>query len=155
MFNHSIRVYADTSVFGGVFDDEYAATSAAFFEKVKSGAFSLVVSATLEREIGDAPNHVLDLYRDIRREADVIEEQDRIDLLCEAYIRHGIVTPKWEADALHVASAAVSECKLIVSWNFRHIVNFHRIQLYNAVNMLLGYRPLAIHTPAEVVSDEL
>lgn len=57
-------------------------------------------------------------------------------------------------DALHVTLATVSGCELIVSWNFRHIVNYQRIPMYNAVNTLHGYPHLAIHSPAEVTSDE-
>jgi hypothetical protein len=37
-----------------------------------------------------------------------------------------------------------------VSWNFRHIVNYDRIARYNAVNVLNGYRPIEIRSPAEV-----
>jgi hypothetical protein len=53
-----------------------------------------------------------------------------------------------------VAIATVSGCPLIVSWNFRHIVSFRRIPLYNAVNVIAGYGPTAIHSPREVVESE-
>ena len=46
----SIRVYADTSVFGGVFDEEFSAPSRAFFDEVRSGRFQLVVSPVIELE---------------------------------------------------------------------------------------------------------
>ena len=49
-----------------------------------------------------------------------------------------------------VALATVSKCSLIVSWNFKHIVHFEKIPLYNAVNTLkrftyryTSYNPLA------------
>lgn len=70
----------------------------------------------------------------------------------QAYIDAGILTPKWEDDALHVALATTSECPVIVSWNFRHIVHFDKIRQYNAVNMLRGYDTLSIHTPGEVIA---
>ncbi len=59
----------------------------------------------------------------------------------------------WEADALHVALATVAECRLIVSWNFRHIVHFDKIGLYNGVNMSLGYAMISIHAPPEVIDE--
>lgn len=43
---------------------------------------------------------------------------------------------------------------MIVSWNCEHIVSFRRIPLYNAVNALMGYPPLAIHSPLEVRFDD-
>jgi hypothetical protein len=41
-----------------------------------------------------------------------------------------------------------------VQWNFRHIVNFKKIPLYNGVNLAHGYSAIAIHTPQEVIADE-
>ncbi|MDQ1255697.1 MAG: hypothetical protein QG656_290 [Candidatus Hydrogenedentes bacterium] len=64
-----------------------------------------------------------------------------------------VVSAKWAADALHVAVATVSGCRAIVSWNFKHIVNFRRIPLNNEVNQMQGYGPIAIHTPQEVIFD--
>ena len=53
-----------------------------------------------------------------------------------------------------MALATVSGCRLIVSWNFKHIVNFQKIPLYNGVNQASGYGPIGIHTPPEVIVDE-
>jgi hypothetical protein len=74
--------------------------------------------------------------------------------LRQAYITAGIVTQKSLADALRVATATVSTCPVIVSCNFRHIVHFQKIPMYNAVNTLNGYDPIAIHSPREVLNDE-
>ena len=54
---------------------------------------------------------------------------------------------------MHVALATVAECRLIVSWNFRHIVHFDKIGLYNGVNMSLGYAMISIHAPPEVIDE--
>lgn len=72
--------------------------------------------------------------------------------LQEAYLAAGIVGSKWEADALHVAVATVANCWVIVSWNFRHIVHFDKIALYNAINMSNGYGTIGIYSPNEVIS---
>jgi hypothetical protein len=64
------------------------------------------------------------------------------------------LSEQWAADALHVALATVSECNLIVSWNFRHIVHFQKVPLYNAVNRLEGYNEVGIYTPQEVLTYE-
>ena len=71
-----------------------------------------------------------------------------------AYIKEGIVTEKFQPDALHVALATVSDASLIVSWNFKHIVNFQKIPFYNAVNTLKGYEQIAIFSPLEVIEYE-
>jgi len=73
--------------------------------------------------------------------------------LQRAYLDAGIVGRKSETDALHVAVATTCECRVIVSWNFRHMVNFQKILLYNEVNAARGYGAIAIHTPQEVCVD--
>ena len=57
-------------------------------------------------------------------------------------------------DALHVAMASVNECQAIVSWNFRDIVNFRKIPMYNTINTLNGYGSIAIYSPLEVIEDD-
>ena len=57
-------------------------------------------------------------------------------------------------DALHVAVATVAGADLILSWNFKHIVNFSRIRGFNSVNVRMGYRAMTILSPKEVGDEE-
>lgn len=75
---------------------------------------------------------------------------DEVEELRDAYLAAGVLSPKWRGDATHVATATVHDADLLVSWNFRHIVNFDRIRLFNAVNIRLGYAQIAIHSPQEL-----
>jgi len=50
----AIRVYADTSVFGGPFDEEFQTVSRTFFEQVRSGRFKLITSALVQEEVDPA-----------------------------------------------------------------------------------------------------
>jgi predicted nucleic acid-binding protein len=149
-----IRTYVETSVFGGVFDDEFARPSAAFFEAVREGRFQAVVSPLVETEIASAPENVQDFYDEMLRLAEATELSDEAVQLQRAYLSTGIVGPRRAPDALHVALATVANCAMIVSWNFKHIVNFQKIPLYNAVNASHGYNPIAIYSPLEVVERE-
>lgn len=76
----------------------------------------------------------------------------KADTLAEAYLSHGIVSPGSRSDALHVALATIGRVDVLVSWNFRHIVNLGRIRLFNAVNLEQGYGLIEIRTPKEVLS---
>lgn len=149
-----LRVYVDTSVFGGVFDPEFARASKRFFGQIGRGIFDPVISIIVTEEIADAPPRVQSLYRRVARTAEMCQVDEAALGLRDAYLAAGIVTEQWAADALHVAVATVSACELIVSWNFRHIVNFRRIALYNGVNRKAGYREIGIFTPREVIEDE-
>lgn len=145
------RVYADTSIFGGVFDMEFTVASQTFFNQV-GDRFVLVTSALVQAELTTAPDKVRDLFDRMLADADIAAVSEAAISLQQAYLRAGVVTAKWATDALHVALATVAECDFIVSWNFKHIVHFEKIPLYNAVNTLEGYGAIAIYSPREVIS---
>jgi predicted nucleic acid-binding protein len=146
-----LRVYADTSVLGGVFDDEFAEPSGRFIQQVREGRFRLVTSAAVLDELSRAPSPVRELFDETAALVEVVEESEAAVDLQAGYLRAGIVPEKRATDALHVALASVAGCAALVSWNFRHIVHFQKVPLYNAVNAIHGYAPLAICAPPEVV----
>jgi hypothetical protein len=120
------------------------------------GLFDIVISPVVEREINypGTPPEVVSVYQkhiDFCIVAEVTKEA--LDLQA-AYIKEKILTPKWEDDALHVAIATTYGCDMIVSWNFRHIVNFRKIPLYNAVNTLHGFNAIEIYSPLEVIEND-
>jgi predicted nucleic acid-binding protein len=154
MTKRQVRVYADTSVFGGAFDQEFEEASRTFFDQIQAGRFQLVTSAVVSDEIKAAPVAVRKFFDDLRQVAEIADVSEGALKLQQAYLAAGIVGPKWEADALHVALATVAACGLIVSWNFKHIVNFEKIPLYNNVNQACGYPAIAIHSPQEVIVGE-
>jgi predicted nucleic acid-binding protein len=148
------RIYADTSVFGGVFDEEFASPSRAFFEQVWRQRFRLVCSALVRNELTKAPEPVRKFYDELSLAAERITLTDEARELQNAYLREGIVSPRYADDALHVAAATVHQCNLIISWNFRHIVHFDKIEMYNRVNARCGYGKIEIHSPWEVIAYE-
>ena len=149
-----MRVYADTSVFGGARDREFREISEPFFDRVRSGEITLVISSVVLGELAGAPEDVRAFFEELSPLIERVEIENDAYALQDAYLHAQVVNPKWDVDALHVAVATVSGCRAIVSWNFKHIVNFKRIPLYNGVNQTEGYSPIAIHTPPEVVCYE-
>jgi hypothetical protein len=154
LFREPVRIYADTSVYGGVFDDEFARPSQVFFDRVRQGRFKLVVSPLVGDELVEAPEQVREWFEQFRRGADFITTSAEALALRDAYLEAGILTANSKEDALHVALATIGCCGVIVSWNFRHIVHYQKVPLYNAVNMLHGQPELRIHSPSEVIEDD-
>ncbi len=147
-----LRIYADTSVYGGCFDDEFTEPSRRFFEEVGAGRFILVVSETVAYELESAPPEVAGLLGSVPEpfyEAVAVDEET--EELRDAYISAGVVGPGSLADAEHIASASVAGADAIVSWNFKHVVHFEKIRGYHAVNIREGYAAVPIHTPMEVI----
>jgi hypothetical protein len=148
------KIYADTSVFGGVFDQEFARASKEFFKSIKRGDAQLITSAVVEDELASAPNRVQGYFRNMLPWMHrALLSEDALSLRA-AYINAGIVTERSAADALHVAIATTNRCSVLISWNCRHIVHFQKIPRYNEINCSHGFANIAIHTPLEVIDGE-
>lgn len=149
-----IRIYVETSVFGGCFDEEFEQESRELFREIREGKFVLVISATTLDELERAPMNVRRLLEDLPQTGvEIIARSAEIDRLRDAYLKAGVVGPSCELDAEHIASATVAGVDLIVSWNFKHIVHFQKIRGYHAVNLLEGYHAIPIHSPREVIES--
>ncbi len=149
------RVYVDTSVLGGCEDNEYREPSRRLVETFARGDQILVLSELTVRELEAAPARVravLDLVPAEHTESLLLSPE--AEELAAAYIADGAIGAAMRADALHIALATVARVHVLVSWNFRHIVNLKRIHAYNAVNLKMGYPLLEIRTPREVPGDE-
>jgi len=148
------RMYADTSVFGGCFDDEFAEESRKLFDEIKNGKFTLVISTTLLSELDRAPDHVQNVLADLpQKVVEFIDYTNDVGILRDAYLKAGVVSSASKSDAEHIATASVADVDFVVSWNFKHIVHYDKINGYQAVNMLNGYKPIRIYSPKEVVEQ--
>jgi len=150
-----LRIYIDTSVIGGCFDEEFAKWSNGLVKDFKLGNFQPIVSEIVAAEIERAPQHVNDKYAElIELGAEYLAVDEYAVQLAETYRKHKILTPKYTDDMMHIALATVAEANILVSWNFKHIVHYDKIRLFNAVNAELGYRELQIYSPREVTNYE-
>ena len=147
-----LRVYVDTSVVGGCLDEEFAGESRALLEMARRGEIMILVSDLLFKELARAPKTVQQVLVDLPRECvEEIQQSDASQHLCQAYLDAGVVSPQSENDAHHVALSTVARADVIVSWNFKHIVHFDKIRLFNAVNLREGYPLIDIRSPKEMV----
>jgi hypothetical protein len=154
MAMHRVRVYVDASVFGGVHDEEFAEPSRRFFDLVGQNRFVVLVSDVTVNELRVAPKQVQAVLKSLDEDCmEWIEMDDEVVSLAEAYVQAGVVGVKSRNDAAQVAAATVAGAELILSWNFRHLVNIARISQFNSVNLANGYRPIDIRSPLEVYDE--
>jgi len=145
-----LRVYLDNSVIGGYFDEEFEAPTKKLFELFKAGIYVPVVSDhTFVELYNGAPKQVVDNLATIPCERQAVTDEMR-DLSLK-FMAENIIGEQYYDDALHIAIATVSRVDILVSWNFKHIVNFNKIRLFNSVNFREGYGILDIRTPQEVI----
>lgn len=71
------------------------------------------------------------------------------------YEKHEIIPAKFRNDMLHIALATIADADILVSWNFKHLVRYDKIQQFNALNIENGYRAVAIYFPREVTYYEI
>ncbi|NOS99511.1 MAG: hypothetical protein HOP29_02670 [Phycisphaerales bacterium] len=145
------RVYVDTSVFGGCFEDQFESDSSRIFELGRSGRLILVVSDIVLAELAPAPPEVRRLLDEVPRPVlQVRSVDDEVAALRNAYLEAGVLTSRWKDDATHVAVATVARVDALVSWNFKHIVRLDRIRAFNQVNLANGYGIVTILSPTEL-----
>lgn len=150
------RIYVDTSVEGGCFDPEFLRDSLALFDMARKGTAVLLISSVLAQELEEAPPEIARFIEQLpERFVERVRTDDKVSQLRDRYIAAGVVSSKYRQDATHVATATVHKADVIVSWNFKHLVNVYRIRGFNAVNARYGHGSIDIRTPTEVVpSDE-
>jgi hypothetical protein len=145
-------VYVDTSVIGGVFDEEFSVYSKLFFQRVMAGEYKIIVSDLLEQELEKAPEKVVSFFATIPENAIIrVELNETADALASEYLRAEVVGATSRTDCQHIAIASIINADILISWNFKHIVNINRIRGYNSVNLLNGYKPLEIRNPREII----
>lgn len=147
-----MRVYIDTSVIGGYFDEEFQEWTIKLFREFEKGVKIPVVSDLIIQEIENAPKHVIAFFDSIKTER-ILLDSESIQL-AKNYVKEKAITAKSFNDALHIATATVNHIDVLVSWNFKHIVNLGRIRLYNAVNLKNGYPLMEIRTPREILTEK-
>ncbi|MCH8010833.1 MAG: PIN domain protein [Candidatus Marinimicrobia bacterium] len=147
-----LKIYADTSVLGGCFDDEFMEPSKQLIDDFKIGEKILVISDLTLREIENAPQKVKDVLESIPIEfINYAILDDEAKHLAQRYIKERAISLRSLVDAQHIAIATINRVDVLVSWNFKDIVNLRRIQLFNATNLKYGHPLIEIRSPIEVI----
>jgi hypothetical protein len=147
-----LRVYADTSVFGGCFEAKFKDASIRFFDQVRAGTFLLVISDVTLDELELAPEAVRRVLAEIDgSRIDRIWTTPESEALAREYLAAKFIGPTCLNDARHIAVATIEDVDMIASWNFKHIVNFQKIMGYEGINLTSGYRSPRIYSPRELV----
>ena len=148
-------IYIDTSVYGGYFDNEFDVETKPFFKQIIENQTQIIVSEVLEFELYKAPKFIVDFFESLPHELiRKVELTNEVVTLAEKYIEENVVGKTSRADCQHIAFATIYKADVLVSWNFKHIVNLERIRGYNSINFREGYQMTEIRTPKEVFNYE-
>lgn len=149
------KIYVDTSVFGGYFDEEFSEHTIPLFDRINNNEFTLFYSTVTQDELENAPSKVKELVKSLKAEnTEFLDTTDEAVDLATKYITEKVVGQTSFADCLHIALATINRADFLVSWNFKHIVNIQRIRGYNSINIRNGYKQLEIRSPREFENYE-
>lgn len=149
------RYYIDTSVFGGYFDSEFEFATQRLFNQISHLGIKILYSELTRNELINAPENVKEFVNSLPE--DTIEYIDIVDEaldLADLYIFENVVGKTSKEDCIHIALATIHKADVLVSWNFKHIVNLTRIRGYNSVNLKTGYPTIEIRSPLELIEYE-
>lgn len=149
-----LRVYIDTSVIGGCYDVEFSEWSNKLFDEFIYQRMIAVISDVTLAELKNAPLRIKNRLDDIPKSSlELIEKTDEIIYLSSKYIEFNAISKNCLEDSLHIAASIVNNVELLASWNFKHIVNYRRIKLFNSINLMFGYPEIDIRTPREIINE--
>ena len=147
------KIYIDTSVVGGYFDEEFKEATIKLFERLDNNEIIFVVSDLLDLELINSPQHVKEhLLKYSADKFQRVELNEEAIKLADTYINEKVVGKTSVEDCRHIAMATIHKVDVLASWNFKHIVNLDRIKGYNSVNLRLGYTMIEIRSPKDLVN---
>ncbi len=149
------RYYLDTSVFGGNFDIEFKETTRKLFDDLISSDNIIFYSEMTEIELENAPMKIKEFVKNIPgKSIEFLKISEEVIKLADQYIEEKVVGKTSREDCIHIALATINRADVLISWNFKHIVNLRRIQGYNSVNLKFDYPAIEIRSPKEMIDYE-
>jgi len=146
------RIYIDTSIVGGYFDDVFSTDTMALFKRMENKEFIFIFSSVLRQELRQAPKPVRILLNKYEKSCfEYVELTEEAIKLADRYVAEKVVGKTSIDDCRHIAMATINKVDVLASWNFRHIVNLDRIKGYNGVNLKCGYSVIEIRSPKELL----
>ena len=154
-----LKIYLDTSVISHLFAPDAPdkqADTLQLWEDIKNGLYEVIMSDVTLTEINNCkePKYsiLLDYLSEI--EYELFPVTNEAENLAGEIIKQGILTQKSYDDCLHISIAVINNCDIILSWNFKHMVNVKTINGVRAVNILNGYKSIDIYSPTIIVKGD-
>jgi predicted nucleic acid-binding protein len=150
-----LRVYLDTSVISHLYAPDrpdWQEDTRSLWGAIKAGKFEAFISPVVVAELDDCPEPKLSYLREQLKLINyvILEKTDEVTNLAERYAAD-VLKKKSFLDCQHIAYACVYNCDAVVSWNFKHIVNYKTIAGVKSVNALEGYREMMIFSPTNLI----
>ena len=147
------KIYLDTSVISCLQapkTPERMADTLRFWEDLKADVYDVYISDITIDEINDCPEPKRSfMLNELKKTSlTIIESETKVEDLAREFIQLGILKEKSIDDCKHIATALLAKCDIIVSWNFKHVVNDKTIEGVKAISKTKGFDGIKIYCPS-------
>ncbi|MDR0831924.1 MAG: PIN domain-containing protein [Bacillales bacterium] len=156
------RIYLDTSVVSHLFQDdavEKMSQTWKLWEAIKNGEFIVYISDVVEIEVNACfepkRSKMLDALAKISYKSIIVKNNKEIEAIANKFVVDKVLPAKSVLDCLHVAAAIANDCDIIVSWNFKHLVNYKTVDGARLIAFQTGHKQIAIEAPIYLIPDKL
>lgn len=126
------------------------------WDVLKKGDYDIFVSQVVLKELNDCKDsRKRELFSKHLHEINfnLVEVTEDTIALAEKFIDFGILKQKSLDDCQHIAAAILNDCDIIISWNFKHIVNVKTIRGIKVITTMQGRKDLLIYPPTALLED--
>ena len=159
-----LKIYMETSAIGYLDENEEKYSKdkeamLALWDRIKHNEFVVVISELTLDELNATQNMdklriLMDYISQIKYE--IVETGSVAKRIAELLKINGmLVADKHRNDRLHIGIAIENNCDIIVSMNFKHLVNITTIRGVRAISTLEGYGNIDIIQPIAMVAEEV
>ena len=154
-----MKVYLDTSVISYLYQldaPERMEDTLEVWEMFRNKKYDVYISNIVLNEISGCNEETLNILLEYLNEIEytVVEIDENTVELAEKFIDFGILRQKSFDDCQHIAAAILAGCDIIISWNFKHIVNVKTVRGVKVITTLEGYKDLMIYPPSVLLESE-
>ncbi|MCL2860436.1 MAG: PIN domain-containing protein [Oscillospiraceae bacterium] len=146
-------IYLDTSVMSYLYQKdalEREEQTIEFWNILKTGKYQVIIGSIAFDEIEQCDEEKRDIIYQYLAEISYnrTSVNAEIEALAKEIIEEGVLKEKSLDDCLHIATAILSNCNFIVSWNFKHLVNVKTINGIRQITLAKNYnRFMDIYSP--------
>ena len=153
------KIYLDTSYLSHLHHPDAPdkmQDSLALWRDILAGEYESVISGVTTRELmrcAEPKKTIMSQYLD-EGDFEELAVSREADELAQEIIKRGILTARSLDDCTHIALAILNNCDIIVSWNFKHIVNIKTIQGIRQIVISKRYKPIDIYPPSALLKGD-
>ena len=156
---HKLRIYLDTTVISYLDQQdapERMAETHRLWKMLKTGKYEIFLSQTTLDELAECEQPKRAKLAALLSEVQYtkLPSNNAVIAIAEKFIDFGVLKEKSYDDCLHISAALVGGCDIILSWNFKHIVNHKTIAGAKAIALLEGRSELLIYAPSMLLEEE-